>query len=176
MEPDQPRSLDLYRPNVGIVLARRDGRVWLGRRAGTTAPFNWQFPQGGVDAGESLLEAALRELEEETGVTQVTFVGRTADWIAYDFPAGYGRSKAFKGWRGQRQIWFLFRFDGQDSDVDLARHPPAEFDAWRWASPQEAMDDIVPFKRATYGAMLNVLGPLITGLETWEPALPESAL
>jgi putative (di)nucleoside polyphosphate hydrolase len=170
VESAQPKSLDLYRPNVGIVLARRDGRVWLGRRAGTTGPFNWQFPQGGVDKGESLLDAALRELKEETGATQVAFVGRTTDWMAYDFPEGYGGPKAFRGWIGQKQIWFLFRFDGEDADFDIERHPPPEFDAWRWATRQEALADIVPFKRVAYGTMLQVLGPLIDALETWEPA------
>jgi len=79
-------DLSLYRPNVGVVLFNADGQVWYGRRHATPGPHNWQFPQGGVDEGEDLLAAALRELREETGVTSVEFLARTDDWILYDFP------------------------------------------------------------------------------------------
>ncbi len=79
-------DLNCYRPNVGVVLFRQDGKVWLGRRSSTPGPYNWQFPQGGVDKGEDLHEAALRELAEETGVRSVSLIGRTEDWIVYDFP------------------------------------------------------------------------------------------
>jgi putative (di)nucleoside polyphosphate hydrolase len=156
-------SLDLYRPNVGIILARPDGQVWLGRRAGAPGPLNWQFPQGGVDEGESLFEAARRELHEETGATSVTLLGRTEDWIAYAFPEGFRRAKYSQGWIGQKQIWFLFRFDGRDDEFDLALHKPQEFDQWRWASPEEALRNIVAFKHSTYRAVLETLGPLIRG-------------
>src|SRR5882757_7341471 len=117
MDPASP-DLSLYRPNVGVVLFDRDGRVWLGRRCKTEGPYSWQFPQGGVDDGEDLYAAALRELHEETGVTSVSLLGRTEDWIAYDFPRGWSGSKAQKGWKGQKQVWFAFRFDGKDSEID----------------------------------------------------------
>ena len=81
MTSDQDRDLSRHRPNVGIVLFHPDGRVWLGRRAGAEGPYNWQFPQGGVDADESFDDAALRELHEETGVRSVTFLAATEDWI-----------------------------------------------------------------------------------------------
>ena len=144
------QDLSAYRPNVGVVLFNRGGQVWLGRRMGAPGPHNWQFPQGGVDEGEDLETAARRELAEETGATRVTVLGRTDDWIAYDFPPGHDSGKALRGWRGQKQVWFAFRFDGRDAEFDLEAHPPAEFDAWRWADLSEAAQLIVPFKRATY--------------------------
>ncbi|MGZ5986335.1 MAG: RNA pyrophosphohydrolase [Caulobacteraceae bacterium] len=154
------QDLDLYRPNVGVVLFDAGGRVWLGRRANTPGPHNWQFPQGGVDAGEDLESAARRELAEETGAVKVTFLACTRDWHAYDFPPGHGGSKALRGWRGQKQVWFAFRFGGDDSDFDLAAHGPPEFDAWRWAYLEEAAELIVPFKKAAYQRVVEAFGGL----------------
>lgn len=136
-----------HRPNVGVVLFHPDGRVWLGRRAGTPDPYNWQFPQGGVDEGEDLLAAALRELEEETGVTSVSVLGRTEGWIVYDFPPDIGRGR----WKGQKQAWFALRFTGDEAEIRLDTHPDQiEFDAWRWGRLDEAPDLVIPFKRAAY--------------------------
>ena len=143
-------DLDRYRPNVGVVLFHPDGRVWLGRRVNTPGPHNWQFPQGGVDAGEDLETAARRELAEETGASSVTYLGRTDGWIAYDFPPNHGGPKSARGWRGQKQVWFAFRFDGAEAEFDLAAHGEQEFDAWRWAYLHETPGLIVPFKRAAY--------------------------
>jgi putative (di)nucleoside polyphosphate hydrolase len=154
-------DLALYRPNVGIVLARADGKVWLGRRAETPGPRNWQFPQGGVDEGEALLDAALRELHEETGARSVRLLGRTQDWIAYSFPPNYRKSKAAKGWIGQKQIWFAFLFTGEDREFDLSGHAQIEFDRWRWAEPQEALDGVAAFKLATYRQVIEQFRPLI---------------
>jgi putative (di)nucleoside polyphosphate hydrolase len=151
MEDAAPnRDLSLYRPNVGVVVFCSRGRVWLGRRANTEGPHNWQFPQGGVDDGEDLEAAARRELREETGLHSVELLGRTADWIAYDFPPGWTGSKAMKGWKGQKQVWFAYRFTGSDGEVNLTLHAPPEFDAWRWAALDEAPELVVPFKRAIY--------------------------
>jgi putative (di)nucleoside polyphosphate hydrolase len=145
-----PPDLALYRPNVGIVLFNREGRVWLGKRANTQGAHLWQFPQGGVDKGEAPLSAAKRELREETGVTSISYLDCTDSWILYDFPEGWTGSKAQKGWRGQRQLWFAFRFEGDDSEVNLQAHPPAEFSAWRWGDLHETAELVVPFKRAAY--------------------------
>lgn len=137
-----------YRPNVGVVLFNAEGLVWLGRRVHTPEPWNWQFPQGGVDRGEDLHEAALRELDEETGITSVSLLDSTGDWIVYDFPpevlARDGR------WKGQKQVWFAFRFEGDESEVRLDAHHQVEFDAWRWARLDETPGLIIPFKRAVY--------------------------
>jgi len=146
MSQETPR----YRPNVGVVVFNRDGRVWLGRRVHTPAPHNWQFPQGGVDDGEELLAAARRELQEETGITSVSLLAAAEGQITYDFPPQHRRSKAAQGYRGQSQAWFAFRFDGEEREIDLAAHPHVEFDAWRWAELDEAVELVVPFKRAAY--------------------------
>ncbi len=167
-DPADASPLDLtgFRPNVGIVLARHDGKVWLGRRADTPGPRNWQFPQGGVDEGESLEAAARRELDEETGARSVSLLGRTEEWLAYRFPEGYRRSKAARGWLGQKQIWFAFRFIGGDSEFDLARHHQIEFDRWRWADLDEALDCVADFKRETYRHVIEKFRTLIVGQQT----------
>ncbi len=140
-----------HRPNVGIVLFNRDGRVWYGRRAGASDPYRWQFPQGGVDPGEDLYDAARRELAEETGVVSTSLLGRTQGWIAYDFPPDRGR----KGWIGQKQVWFALRFDGDEREINLTGHHHVEFDAWRWGRLDEATGLIVPFKREAYAAVVR---------------------
>ncbi|MBS0363224.1 MAG: RNA pyrophosphohydrolase [Proteobacteria bacterium] len=154
------RDLSLYRPNVGVVLFHPDRRVWLGRRANTPGPHNWQFPQGGVDPGEDLEVAARRELAEETGARRAVLLKQTTDWMAYDFPPGHGGSKVLRGWKGQKQVWFAFRFEGDENEFDLAAHGPPEFDAWRWAYLEEAAELIVPFKREAYRRVVEAFGDL----------------
>jgi len=156
-------DLTQLRPNVGIVLVARDGRVWLGRRATTPPPLNWQFPQGGIDAGETELDAALRELQEETGVSSVRLLGRTPDWLGYEFPADHQGSKAGKGWKGQKQVWFAMGFEGQDAEVDVSGHGgQVEFDAWRWAELEEALGSVIEFKRDVYRQVIEAFGPLVS--------------
>ena len=143
-------DLSKYRTNVGIVVFNREGLVWLGRRHGTAAPYNWQFPQGGVDGGEKFEKAARRELEEETGMSSVALLAETDGWIVYDFPEGYGGSKAARGFLGQKQKWFAYRFEGDDSEIDLEAHHEIEFDAWKWAKLEDAIETVAPFKKASY--------------------------
>lgn len=147
-------SSDLpYRPCVGVVLANAHGLVFTGERADT--PGAWQMPQGGIDAGESPRDAALRELEEETGVPArlVSVEDETSDWIRYDLP-DHLIGKVWKGrYRGQEQKWFLLRFRGQDRDIDITKHHK-EFARWRWSRADEVLEHIVPFKRQVYEQVL----------------------
>jgi putative (di)nucleoside polyphosphate hydrolase len=151
-------DLKQYRPNVGVVPFHPDGHVWLGRRIGAAGPHNWQFPQGGVDAGEDLESAARRELAEETGIRTAALLGRTEGWLTYDFPAGHERRKG-RDWKGQRQVWFAMRVDGGEAEIDLATHGHPEFDAWRWARLDETLDLVVPFKRETYVQVIAAFAP-----------------
>lgn len=147
-----------YRPCVGVLLFNRAGDVFVGRRIDT--PEGWQMPQGGIDDGESPAKAALRELEEEIGTARAEIVAETRDWLRYDLPE-HLVGKVWRGrWRGQTQKWFACRFLGQDGDIDLqTRHP--EFDDWRWTGLDTLAGLIVPFKRATYEAVVAELGPAV---------------
>jgi len=148
-------ALPNHRPNVGIVLFNRAGKVWLGRRLGQAGPLNWQFPQGGVDDGEDLFDAALRELAEETGVRSVELLARAPDWIAYDFTPEIIASGRGRGWQGQKQAWFALRFIGEESEIRLDADKKPEFDAWRWTDLAQAPLSVATFKREAYDAVVR---------------------
>lgn len=156
---DPVRKPELYRPNVGLAVFSKAGHVFLGRRINSRGAFQWQMPQGGIDAGESPEQAALRELEEEIGVSAklVTVLEETSDWIYYDFPPDL-KKRLGGPYIGQRQKWFALRFTGSDGDVRLDLHTP-EFDAWRWAKLEETPDMIIPFKRPSYEAVATLFAP-----------------
>ena len=143
-----------YRPCAGVMLLNRDGQVFVGQRLDSTLEA-WQMPQGGIDEGEASLDAAIRELREETGVAadKVRLIAESPEELFYDLPDDM-IGRIWKGkWRGQRQRWFLFAFEGTDADIDI-RTPEPEFRAWRWADPADLPSMIVPFKKALYEQVL----------------------
>jgi putative (di)nucleoside polyphosphate hydrolase len=155
-----PAPPALYRPNVGLVLIAADGRVFAGRRA--NMPDAWQMPQGGVDRGETPVEAACRELGEEVGTTRALLLRESSEWLAYDVPREVQPASWKDRWRGQAQKWFALAFTGTDSDIDIARDSAhAEFTAWQWMSAHDLVQQIVPFKRAVYGTVLKEFADLI---------------
>ncbi len=154
-----------YRPCVGIALFDPQGRVWIGRRA--DRPENegsgnwWQMPQGGIDEGEDPATAALRELQEETGVTSAHIIGETPDWLTYDLPE-HLIGKAWGGrYRGQKQKWYAARFTGEDTEIDISGHGHApEFDLWRWERLERLPELVVPFKRKVYEQVVEAFRDL----------------
>ena len=150
-----------YRPCAGIMLINRSGKVFVGQRLDTRTEA-WQMPQGGIDDGEEAELAALRELEEETGISRnlVTILARSAEEYFYDLPEELVGKLWHGKWRGQRQTWFLMRFTGEDSDVDIATDHQ-EFRAWQWIDPQELPVLIVPFKEKLYRNIIAEFAELI---------------
>lgn len=152
-----------YRPCAGFMLVNREGLVFVGQRIDPTAHGYWQMPQGGIDPGEDTRAAALRELGEEIGVSPdlVDVIAPATRPIRYDLPPEL-LGKVWKGkYRGQEQHWFLGRFLGEDSDIDLEAHDPPEFNAWRWIEPGLLPELIIPFKRAVYEEVLAEFRHLI---------------
>jgi putative (di)nucleoside polyphosphate hydrolase len=165
---DTPAPSLPYRPCVGVMLVNDRGAVFVGQRidmrenSGADGEF-WQMPQGGIDEGEDVRAAALRELAEETGLTpdKVRFVAQTERELRYDLPAALVGKLWGGRYCGQRQHWVLLRFTGEDADVRLDAYDPAEFSSWQWVAPDRLPDLIVPFKKDVYRAVLDQFRPLI---------------
>lgn len=157
MTPEDISALP-YRPCVGIMLMNADGKIFVGQRIDTTGA--WQMPQGGVDKGEEPRAAALRELQEEIGVSPdlVSIQAEHPDWLTYNLPH-HIVPKIWKGrYQGQKQRWFLLRFNGDDTDINIAtKHP--EFDRWEWCDPGDLVARIVPFKREIYAKVVQAFTP-----------------
>lgn len=152
-----------YRSNAGIVVFRSDGKVLLCERNDCDdSGKNWQFPQGGIDKGETPLQAALRELREETSVTSVEYAGVLSEPVRYDFPDEVKQKNAARGIfnDGQEQFWHLFYFTGQDSEINLQTAEP-EFKAYQWVDLPVALEHVVAFKREVYEQVVQGFVPLI---------------
>ncbi|MDR2241097.1 MAG: RNA pyrophosphohydrolase [Zoogloeaceae bacterium] len=149
-----------YRPNVGIILVNGRSEVFWGKRI---REHSWQFPQGGIKHGESPEQAMYRELEEEIGLKQdhVRVLGRTRDWLRYDVPKQWIRREWRNTYRGQKQIWFMLRLTGRDSDVSLRASDHPEFDAWRWSEYWVPLDAVIEFKRGVYQQALLELSRFV---------------
>ena len=147
---------DGFRPNVGIILLNQKNQVFWGKRIRT---HSWQFPQGGIDRGESPEQAMFRELHEEVGLKpeHVRVVARTRDWLRYEVPDRYIRRDARGHYKGQKQIWYLLQLMGHDWDLNLRATDHPEFDAWRWNDYWVPLDVVVEFKRGVYEMALSEL-------------------
>ncbi|HEY2446291.1 MAG TPA: RNA pyrophosphohydrolase [Rhizomicrobium sp.] len=141
-----------YRPSVGIMLLNHDGLVFVGKRIDQTAE-GWQLPQGGIDEGESVVEAGLREMEEEIGTRNAVVLRELDEWLSYDLPAHLLGVALHGRFRGQRQRWLALRFKGEDSEIDV-RTPEPEFAQWKWIDIETLPRIVVPFKRKTYATVI----------------------
>ena len=159
-----------YRPNVGIALFNRQGLVFAGL-AHASGPeriepgYAWQMPQGGIEPDEDIVAAARRELAEETRVSSVSLLAATDDWWSYDFPPYDGPPHKLSAFRGQRQRWVAFRFEGDASEIDVLDPggPEApEFSEWGWFRLADLPDMVVSFKREVYRKVANVFAPFAT--------------
>lgn len=153
-----------YRPCVGIFLINDAGKVLVGRRIDAEADA-WQMPQGGIDEGEAPADAALRELEEETGICNARIIGEAAKWVHYDLP-GDMIGKVWKGrFRGQRQKWFVLRFLGSDDEIDPTGVAYPEFDGWQWMDAGDLVANVVAFKREIYAMIVDEFAPYLAELK-----------
>ena len=148
-----------YRPCVGMMLINRHKRVFAGKRIDTQGS-HWQMPQGGIEDGETPVEAAFRELNEEIGTNNVELIAQCPDWFSYDLPYHISK-KVWQGrYRGQKQKWYAFRFLGIDSDINIQTSSP-EFSDWRWAETQQLQKLIIPFKKDVYERVIRIFQPLL---------------
>lgn len=160
MTPEQIAKLP-YRPCVGLMVVNADGKVFAAQRIDNPGPA-WQMPQGGVDEGETPREAALRELQEETGLgpEKVSILAETPQWLPYDLPHDLVPNLWKGRFRGQEQKYFLMRFHGEDSDINIETEHP-EFSRWTWMDMDALLDNIVPFKRDTYAEVIAQFRPIV---------------
>lgn len=160
---------DGYRPNVAIVLCNAKNEVFWGKRI---KEHSWQFPQGGIKAGESPEDAMYRELEEETGLRRehVRILGRTKNWLHYSVPNHWVKREWRGTYKGQKQIWYLLKLTGRDHDIRLRASSHPEFDAWRWHDYWVPLESVIEFKRDVYRQALQQLVRYLEPIPRHRPA------
>lgn len=151
---------EIFRPNAGIVVFNKEGKVLLCQRSDKAGA--WQFPQGGIETGETPAEAAKRELQEETSLKNVILVQTLKTPARYRFPPQILAATKARGWHyaGQEMYWSLFYFAGDNSEINL-NTKDKEFSAYQWGTLQQAYDLIVDFKKPAYAPMIETFRELI---------------
>lgn len=151
-----------YRPCVGMMVINHQNQIFMARRIDVpeTEPFAWQMPQGGIDAEETPQQAAIRELYEEIGTSNVSYLAETSDWLYYDFPPELVANKLMGQYKGQSQKWFLYRFEGQESDLNITTVHP-EFSEWCWCDSADILEMTIPFKRKVYQKVIEEFSPFL---------------
>ena len=149
-----------FRANVGIIICNNKGQVFWARRYGQ---HSWQFPQGGVDKGETPEQTMYRELNEEVGLqpNDVEIIASSKHWLRYKLPKRLIRRDSSPVCIGQKQKWFLLKLSCADEDVDLSKTNHPEFDDWRWVNYWYPIRKVVHFKRAVYARALRELAPAL---------------
>jgi putative (di)nucleoside polyphosphate hydrolase len=150
-----------YRPGIGVMLMNEDKHIFVAKRIDMTSEA-WQMPQGGIDEGEDPVTAMWRELGEEIGTNKATLIAESKDWYDYDLPDALVPIIWGGRFRGQRQKWFLLRFDGTDKDINIVTAHP-EFSEWKWVKPELLPEVIVPFKKKLYQKLVEEFLPFIQG-------------
>ena len=148
------------RVGVGAIVLNKENKIFVGKR--TDQPHNnkWQMPQGGVNDGEDLISAVKRELDEETGIKNIKILKELDEWTEYELPH-YLLGKIWKGkYRGQKQKWFVMKFEGNDDEINLGTDRP-EFIDWKWVKPENLPKIIVDFKKKLYERLLVKIRPFI---------------
>ena len=149
-------DIDGYRPNVGIIIINDEQKVLLAKRLNENA---WQFPQGGINGNESTEDAMYRELKEEVGLNHnhILVIEKTKGWLRYDVPRNWIRNNSQQRYKGQKQVWFLLKFVGEDTDIFLRNTTKPEFDNWKWVSYWTPLEEVVDFKKSVYKKALSEL-------------------
>ena len=150
--------MNFYRKCVGITVFNPSGKIWVGERSNVCSEKKWQMPQGGVDSGEKTLNAASRELYEETGIKSVQLIKESSNWIKYDFPSEVFLKKKI---RGQEQKWYLFFFKGKDLEVNLNLMHNPEFSSWKWDTIENTIQNVIEFKKLVYEEIFKEFYPFI---------------
>ena len=153
-----------YRSCVGLMVFNKIGQIFCGQRLDNKAEA-WQLPQGGIDEGETPIEAGFRELKEETSIVNVEFVSEYPEWLNYDIPLPLANALWEGKFRGQTQRWLLFSFTGIDNEINInTAHP--EFKNWEWINPTQLPLKAISFKQEIYSKINKAFIPIINNFNS----------
>ena len=150
-----------YRPNVGIVIFNSDKKIWIGKRIGNNTKEGWQLPQGGIDSNEKPIQAAIREVHEETGIKSIKKVSVINKWIKYNLPVDIAKSKWGGKFVGQMQKWYLFYFYGDEKEININISKQPEFSKLKWSEEQYIKNNAIKFRKDIYKTIFQSFGKII---------------